>query len=281
MNVESIVGARLLAVTVSAAVLCGAAVRAQERGGFVVRTPGEPGSARFLLNLESDTIKGAPYSAEVVNVSTQTLSDGNRIVRRSSARVYRDAEGRVRREEARPAGGPAISIIDPVAGVSLSLDSERKVARQMTMPSVQQLNLGSAVDKLAVVLNGQLVKEKFGLGGGAVTLDDTVREHRTEEQLPGRTIEGVWAEGVRRTTTIEAGAIGNERPITVVSEEWTSPDLHALVLTDHTDPRVGTSTYKLVNIVRADPDASLFQVPADYTVLTAGAGGKRGGPPPR
>jgi hypothetical protein len=116
------------------------------------------------------------------------------------------------------------------------------------------------------------------LPGGGVVISDAARDQRTEETLPGRTIEGVWAEGVRRTTTIAAGAIGNERPITIVSEEWTSPDLRTLVLTQHTDPRVGTSTYKVVNIVRGDPDPSLFQVPADYTVQSGPGRGGRGGP---
>jgi hypothetical protein len=45
-----------------------------------------------------------------------------------------------------------------------------------------------------------------------------------EEKLPERFIEGVVATGVRRTTTIEKGAIGNDLPITIVSEEWTSPE---------------------------------------------------------
>jgi hypothetical protein len=40
--------------------------------------------------------------------------------------------------------------------------------------------------------------------------------------------------------------------------------LRVLVLTRHNDPRSGESTYRLVNIVRAEPDASLFQVPSDY-----------------
>ena len=51
-----------------------------------------------------------------------------------------------------------------------------------------------------------------------------------------------------------------------MSEEWTSPDLKVLVLTEHRDPRMGTSTYRVTNINRAEPDAYLFEVPADYTV---------------
>ena len=44
-------------------------------------------------------VKGAPYSAQAVTETTQTLADGNRIVQKSTAMVYRDSLGRERREE--------------------------------------------------------------------------------------------------------------------------------------------------------------------------------------
>jgi hypothetical protein len=91
-----------------------------------------------------------------------------------------------------------------------------------------------------------------------------------EEKLADRVIEGVAATGMRRTTTIAAGAIGNEKPIRIVSEEWRSPDLQVLVLTDLNDPRSGRSTYKLLKINRAEPDPALFKVPGDYTVQRGG-----------
>jgi hypothetical protein len=95
-------------------------------------------------------------------------------------------------------------------------------------------------------------------------------ELHATETLAGRIIEGVRADGTRTTTTIAAGAIGNDLPIVITSEEWKSPDLQVLVLTQHSDPRSGESTYRLVNIVRAEPDASLFQVPPDYTLRDTG-----------
>jgi hypothetical protein len=90
------------------------------------------------------------------------------------------------------------------------------------------------------------------------------------EDLGSQSIEGVSAIGSRSTTTIPAGAIGNEQPITIVSEQWFSPDLQVLVLTRHSDPRQGDTTYRLVNVVRAEPDRSLFVVPADYTFKESG-----------
>jgi hypothetical protein len=80
----------------------------------------------------------------------------------------------------------------------------------------------------------------------------------------------VAVEGRKTTTTIPAGQIGNEQPLTITSEQWRSPELNVLVMTRHADPRSGESTYRLVNIVRAEPDRSLFMVPADYTVKDTG-----------
>lgn len=86
------------------------------------------------------------------------------------------------------------------------------------------------------------------------------------EDLGQQTIEGVLAKGSRSTTVIPADAIGNEQPITVVSEERVSPDLKVLVLTKHVDPRVGETTYRLTRIGRSEPDPTLFERPAGYTV---------------
>ena len=98
--------------------------------------------------------------------------------------------------------------------------------------------------------------------GGLYKVSDAPLEHKT--------IEGVAVEGRKTTSTIPAGKVGNEQPITITSEEWISSDLKVLVLTKHADPRMGESSYRLLNIIRAEPDRSLFMVPPDYTVKETG-----------
>ena len=88
----------------------------------------------------------------------------------------------------------------------------------------------------------------------------------TVEQLGTKVVEGVQAEGTRTTITIPAGQIGNDKPIQIVNEVWRSPELQVIVQSQHTDPRMGSTTYSLENISRSDPSPALFQVPADYTV---------------
>ena len=88
----------------------------------------------------------------------------------------------------------------------------------------------------------------------------------SHESLGTQNIDGVTADGTRTTVIYPEGFIGNDRPLTVVSETWTSPDLKMVVLSKISDPRNGDSTTKLENLSQADPDPALFQVPADYAV---------------
>jgi TonB family protein len=91
------------------------------------------------------------------------------------------------------------------------------------------------------------------------------------EQLGKQMVEGVECEGTRAVTTIPAGAIGNERPIETVNETWYSPELKMMILSKRSDPRFGESTYRVTNISRAEPDAAIFQVPPEYTIIDSGS----------
>lgn len=91
------------------------------------------------FNFEGKIVKGAPYSAEAVTETVQTLSDGNRIVNRITSQVYRDSEGRTRREQTLKGFGmlgnvgeplQTIFINDPVAGVTYALDSRTHTAHK-------------------------------------------------------------------------------------------------------------------------------------------------------
>jgi hypothetical protein len=85
-----------------------------------------------------------------------------------------------------------------------------------------------------------------------------------KESLGKQVIEGVECTGIKETSTIPAGTVGNDRAIETVTERWYSPDLQLDVMTKTTDPRFGETTYRLGNIIRAEQPKSLFEVPADY-----------------
>ncbi|MGH9752066.1 MAG: energy transducer TonB [Blastocatellia bacterium] len=87
------------------------------------------------------------------------------------------------------------------------------------------------------------------------------------EQLGKQTIEGVECAVTRAVTTMPAGAIGNELPIKTVNETWYAPELQMIIMSKRGDPRFGESTYRVTNINRSEPDAALFQVPSEYTII--------------
>ncbi len=394
-----------------------------QEGFFEVQiAPGVPSKSfnfSFMsseIPFDSKIVKGAPYSAEAVNESVQTLADGNRITRTSKSVIYRDGEGRMRREQTLNHIGPwataddashqTIFINDPVAGTNYTLDPRTRTAtkasygfffstdrpgaadqqRIMITPGAKEgvmLSLprdgeaptqvfmrseggatttGSTPSKAGPLqgtrLAGKAIKSvpptypaiaKAAGAQGPVTVQIVVNEtgdvesakavsghpllqaagveaarqwkfsptqlsgnpvkvsgmisfvftlpkgedsSATEtsimrtpapdgeghmrvarpkpvtESLGKQNIEGVEAEGTRTTVTFPAGAIGNERPINIVSERWYSPELQIVVMTKHSDPRFGENSYRLTNINRGEPARTLFEVPSDYTLKT-------------
>jgi hypothetical protein len=219
-------------------------------------------------------VKGAPFSATSTSTTTQTLQDGTGINRTANGAVYRDTEGRSRREVAFTGVGPLaatggthkmVSIFDPVAGAHYMLNPDKKVAHKMTLPA----NGGNA-DKAAAFEQKMQARQQQEEASGALKV----------ESLGTQMVNGVNAQGTRTTHTIAAGEIGNSAPIQVVSEHWYSPDLQTVVKSTRTDPRYGTTTFSLTNIQKAEPAAALFTVPADYAVEAGGPGHGRhhGGP---
>jgi hypothetical protein len=79
-------------------------------------------------------------------------------------------------------------------------------------------------------------------------------------------MEGLLATGRRDVLTIPAGAEGNDRPVVIISEIWESTDMGIRLLVRRSDPRTGNIEQRMTNLTRTEPDASLFQVPADYTI---------------
>lgn len=247
------------------------------------------------MNFDGKLVKGAPYSAQALTETTQTLSDGNRIINKSAASVYRDSEGRTRREQTLRAIGPfatageppqTIFINDPVTGVNYALDPRSRVARKMApmrfefkfAPPPGGEGQGPAggppqgppperAEVHAQVFFRSAAPPPPGAEGGVVMAwhGGPERNGKTES-LGKQTIEGVEAEGTRNTTTIPAGEIGNERPVEIIFERWYSPELQTVVMTRHADPRFGETIYRLTNISRDEPARSLFEVPANYTV---------------
>jgi len=238
-------------------------------------------------------IRDSPYSGEATTTVTQVLADGTRIERTTVTRVYRDAAGRVRREQTVLGLGGLVPrdeelsfvlIVDPVAAVSYTLDPKARTARRAGVPGIVGNRGGTpppplpapggrgSMDPLAppppppppppAGIEGAIGR---GRGRGA----DPGNVANAPQPLGTRQIEGLEAVGTRRGEVIPVGRIGNDRPIEITDERWESPALRILVQSRHTDPRTGIVEYRLTNVSRAEPSHDLFVVPADYTIVEA------------
>jgi hypothetical protein len=274
--------------------VCAFGAAAQE-GVFQVRTGPEQMKVEMerlvanakVLSVEGgvmgSVVKDAPYSADETRESTQMLADGTRIHNENKVTVYRDSVGRMRRES-----GNEITIWDPANGTSYVLNPKTMTARKMSLNFTYVRTAtggGAAAGAMAGEKPGGTVtfratnittvdapqvlvtSDAKGLAEGKMVMARA--QAGKKESLGAQTMEGVLVQGERVTFTMEAGAIGNDRPIQTMTEHWYSPDLQVNVLTKRTDPRNGDETTKLTNIHRGEPSPVLFELPPGYTVTGA------------
>ena len=259
---------RTLILASLASLFAASAAFAQPQANRVFVTGGAFG---FDAKMSGSSVQGAPYSATITNESVQTLADGNRIVQSSTGTTARDSMGRTRQDaplppigNMSPADAPHIVFLqDPVAQLSYTLNLTDKTAVKnpgfsgMAMPG---LSTSIAFSDTTIVKAP--LPQVVGIQSHAITEEGQAQT----EELGSKTMEGVMVTGTRTTHTIPAGQIGNDRPLSIVTEVWTSPDLKTVVYSKRSDPRMGEQTFQLTNIVRTEPDPSLFTVPSDFRI---------------
>jgi hypothetical protein len=285
--------------TLILALLASWSVFAQPETNHVIVTAGIVGGG--FQKVSAAPVEGAPYSATITNESVQTLADGNRIVQTSTGTTARDSLGRTRQDAPLPSIGnmsPAeaphiVFLQDPVAQVSYTLNLTEKTAMKgpsfsSTMSFVSasgaMAGTGAAVTRTiaGIATSGAAPPLPLTLQRSAIIDEGQAQT----EDLGSKTMEGVTVTGSRTTRTIPAGQVGNDRPLSIVTEVWTSPELKTVIYSKRSDPRMGDQTFQLTNIVRAEPDPALFAVPADFKVVEGaepilyGPSGKLSAPQP-
>ncbi len=229
-------------------------------GGFGGRGPG-------LLGAGTRTpITGAPYSATETLTTQETLANGNTISRTQTSTVARDSEGRISTSETitpSASSGKAAytiqTIFDPVAGYRYELNSSTMIAIQTPLPKGRPATTTST-------------------GERRNRPDRPSNPNVTTADLGTLVVNAVPATRTQVTETIPAGAIGNAQSIQVVRVTSVSTELKIPVEIRTSDPRFGSRDLEVTNIVQAEPSASLFTVPAGYTIRQGGGRGGRGGP---
>jgi hypothetical protein len=209
-------------------------------------------------------VTGEPYSAEVVFEHIQTLADGTHITQKAqSTKQYRDSEGRTRIETS-PGGAQVVEIHDSVSGFRYLLDVQNHIAHRFAPPAESTSGVSSYPQTARADSSAANSAPARGM---TPTRTPTDRPQSSTESLGSQTIEGVFVEGNRTTTTFPVGFMGNDRPLVQVRESWISPDLKLPILSKNSDPRMGESTMRLQNINRSEPDPALFGIPAGYQIV--------------
>jgi hypothetical protein len=209
-------------------------------------------------------VKDAPYFADIISTYDRTTPSGERLHREMHSKIYRDTQGRTRREseQTHPGTGQklvSILINDPVSNTIISLDPRTMTARVR--------------DGSAVALPKQSIRSKpesvtsapvapLGAPEPAVPAAESQRI-----ELGTQTIDGLEVKGTKITILLPPAPGSNQQPRILVTSTWVSEELHIDVLTEIDEIPENHRTIRLVNIVRTEPDAELFKVPSGYTVV--------------
>lgn len=242
---------------------------------------GLPRSFVFAASsFERRLVTGAPLTAELVIETVEPRRGGELAARRLTSFIYRDGEGRTRRDRldehsaSQTAQGrqPRLSFIhDHVAGSTYVLEHRAGVARRMPLQAARESDsegLSPTGEGTASADGGASFKtldpRRMSRDARGATTGAAAEVKR--ESLGRREIEGLTVEGTRLTRVVPAGAVGNGGTIEVVAERWYSSELQAVVLIKRHDPRYGESVYRLTNISRSEPARTLFAPPGGYKI---------------
>ena len=204
------------------------------------------------------SVASAPFSADVVRQSTQLQSDGSRALVETHGKMFRDGQGRTRTETELASGAGSVTrhfttIFDPVQRTSIVLNVEAKTAMIYHLPPAPALS----EKQLKLIVAAQAAQaRKNGLARS---------ESGSPEDLGTMTLEGFSVTGTRSAHPAKAGTTADKAQ-TAFTESWFSSELKVELLSITQLPQALTDTTRLINIVPGEPDPSLFQAPADYTV---------------
>ena len=200
----------------------------------------------------------APFSLILETVWARGLADGGTITVENKRSIARDAEGRiymerwllVPRDGKQQSRMTAIQISDPLTHTLYScfpLDAKKRCQLVTYTPTPS-----TVFNFLAPTASGQTISDS----GDVVWLD-----------LGKQLVSGVEAVGKRVTEHYNAGTFGNDRAMSIEREFWFSPKLGFNLLSKRSDPRIGTQTFTVTNLILSDPDPKLFELPEGFTVL--------------
>ncbi len=200
-------------------------------------------------------VTGKPFSGSDSIDWTRALEDGSVVATHQDAKLARDGQGRIYRENVTrfPADSGQKSKVKEIIILDLVANT-----RTECMIAARQCDV-TDYHGAATLFRSASARQSAG------SFDDGKR-NLSRESLGSEPIQGLNVVGTRETLTINAGAEGNSKTLSSTEEFWYSPDLEVNLPVTRKDPREGTLVIHVVDVSRSEPDPSLFQVPANFVV---------------
>lgn len=191
--------------------------------------------------------------------------------------VARDSQGRVREErwagkfKVKTADGVEteqeqhlIIICDPVIQKLIRLDTLNKTATVMG-PRVGLVQPGFTLNRAPQPFCSNYLKRYSSM------------PRMQSEDLGSQTISGVVAQGLRTWMVLEAPAGSGAQRAPSYQDHWCSEEIGAIVMQAFASSGAERRNETVLkNIERKEPDAALFQIPADYTIEERAMDGRIG-----
>jgi len=218
------------------------------------RMPSQDGGVREVLeSIVIPPIPNAPFYATLDTEAVKYTADGASMTFVNERHIARDGRGRIYEERwfLVPKNSKVqskmnwIQIIDPKERTLYNCSPQRHICDLLVYDPTSDL----AAAKL------HKSSSRTGEQGSA-----------TWEDLGSRNIVGVDTVGVRETSIINSGEMGNDQPLTSMSEYWHSDQLGLNLLSIRSSPFFGKQTFTITELNPSEPEAHLFELPAGYKV---------------
>lgn len=215
-----------------------------------VTAPGDGRVAEWMYGEHIPAVGGLPFFAKAELETVNQLQNGTLITHKTYNLIARDGQGRTHNEarnwiDLTTGAEPRltrIELYDPATKLRTNLYPLTKIARQWPFGTPGPIPAPSPQSAPA-------------------------KPETSREEIGTDTVEGVPVRGVRVSQTYPIGALGNDRPLTVVTEYWYSEALRLNLLTKRNDPRYGEQSVRVTELVRQEPDAAMFAIPEEYKLL--------------
>jgi hypothetical protein len=197
----------------------------------------------------------APFSSTLQTEWVRTLGDGGSITLVNERRIARDGNGRIYQERwlLVPENGKQQS-----AMTTIQISDPNNHTHYNCFPATHDCELG---------FYGGTTSTDFSFQGPPTgPLPDDIG-YSIHEDLGKQLTSGVETVGSRESEIYNPGVFGNDRKITVSREFWFSAKLGISLISKRTDPRFGTQAFTITNLILAEPDPQLFELPEGYTVV--------------